>query len=653
MIIDPNWKRIAYSKFGGAVTSIQEEKVAPPNLAQCRNFTFAPDGLYPRTGYKELGANQPIVSAEGWITAFGRFVLIYDPAYGVKILDLSSPSTYGDLISNTGKTGAKFANTGNFAYVSYHDSTQLGVGSGKVVCKVGVLFHADDLFPAPMTTAFGSVTEPGSGEITAGSHNLAYLVRYRHGATLQLSPHSSSSVPPTPATLLPKSFTATGGANASVSITATWPSDAVGVYLCMTPKHNSALYLEVPSSYQAVTGGATSSITFTWSISDESLMAAADEDSELQHSKRLLLLTKATQGAAPFAPHNFVAYGERLLYLTTQLDASGQKEGFVYASNRNRWQEIYSNKSFLRLKSKGIILCGQEMDGEVHLFGPSVTQAARDNLSDPVAWSTRVSSNAIGTQSINGISYNNDLRVIFVAHTSGLYAYNGAYPANPLSYWNDDLWQQINWNYPHLVQVVDDPEKKVVHVVAAINGSSSVNAWWTWDYREGTAHNKVRFSDRTMALYAVRGLVLVKNTATSNSLAYDKSEVWAFTAASGKIRYPKTTGDTDLYKDGTAAIDYLIQPAFPPASTDAKKMLHGWSGNVAGEGELTSQLVNKAGTRAIDLATLMLEEDNTESVSRQGSIVDAFPGVVIQMNTAGHYFRLTDLELYWSVYSNV
>lgn len=74
--------------------------------------------------------------------------------------------------------------------------------------------------------------------------------------------------------------------------------------------------------------------------------------------------------------------------------------------------------------------------------------------------------------------------ITFLADISGLVLFNGTFLKPEVTWKVRDWWKQINFNYYHKVQVVNDPENQRLYVIAPINGATECNAFLMGDYSD-------------------------------------------------------------------------------------------------------------------------------------------------------------------------
>jgi hypothetical protein len=119
------------------------------------------------------------------------------------------------------------------------------------------------------------------------------------------------------------------------------------------------------------------------------------------------------------------------------------------------------------------------VDHETSLFIQTQdrTYITVDNGNDPDTWRCDPIDKAIGAEcfSVSKIldSRGTSIRRFFQGDKSGLYCFeSGTFQDPPFSVNIHDLWQRINKNQFNKVQVIDDPESKVVHIAIPLENAT-------------------------------------------------------------------------------------------------------------------------------------------------------------------------------------
>lgn len=133
-------------------------------------------------------------------------------------------------------------------------------------------------------------------------------------------------------------------------------------------------------------------------------------------------------------------------------------------------------------------VCYREIRGIGYSFKENSGYGIEDNGGDPSTWGARqiwAGNGPVGASAID-IAGQDDSEFAIWAHRSGLYMFTGQAPML-ISRERLADWETINWDYGHLVKVRIDQKRRLVHVLAPINGSTVVNTRFTMDYYFGTA----------------------------------------------------------------------------------------------------------------------------------------------------------------------
>jgi len=226
-------------------------------------------------------------------------------------------------------------------------------------------------------------------------------------------------------------------------------------------------------------------------------------------TRNLNLLTQTAAGAAPFSPLATFRYGTQIGYVVN--DATYGPG--VFFGDENKPQTLNAARNLVR---PGVpVVNGFEIQGVCYLYGPNGTHSTQSNGRDPSTWITRLVDASIGSPSPHGVFVNVALGMAWVASKSGLYRFaGGRYDLNPISQYQSE-WARINWAAAHTIQVVDDSVRKVVMVLAPLDGVSTPNAILTWHYKDGVTPDKAKFSYHYIALgYTMGGIGIVQNDTT-------------------------------------------------------------------------------------------------------------------------------------------
>lgn len=440
-----------------------------------------------------------------------------------ELVFVSGASVDLDLNATYLVTGTPTATTFTFATVNVAN------GVYNEATLVIASFVKDNLFQGPMSYTPSAPTEPGAGVITVGSHRLGYMIEFRSGFTTRPSPDSGAT-PPNISSFTPVVFTASGSKNLSWTLNTTWRTGAIKVHVIMSPVSNPNRYFKVPGANAVVIGGVASSVTIVSDISDEDLIANAQEV-----TNSLNFWTCDVSDVAPFNPSVVFLTGDRMSYITRILDSLGNYASAAVFSEIGKYQQITADQNVIQLPGNQDMTTGCSLaDGATYLLGSQWTYRTRDNGQVPGLWPTPqlVSAN-IGSPSIRGICPSADGAYCWVASRGGLYLFAGIYPELPVSYLSQPTWDRINWAVPQAVQVKDNPTTKQVFVMACLDSATTPNYILTLDYTDGKTYDTVRFSLDSIRNTAFGAMEVVKNTAPTNTggvplptSVYSKQELW-------------------------------------------------------------------------------------------------------------------------------
>lgn len=221
-----------------------------------------------------------------------------------------------------------------------------------------------------------------------------------------------------------------------------------------------------PNTYYAVPGavalannlGAT---TITISIDDYDLAATGTDVTAYT-----LLLTQSAGGSAPFNPSSIFTYSSRVCY------AMVDQYGFpgLAISDPNNYQSLTADQHIIYLAGQDAPVSGCELRGVCYIASEQAFYSAEDNGDVPVTWVPPAKvDGSIGILAPDCLTFNPSLGYAGVASIRGLYLFQGGiFPPLPLSYYNDQDWQRINWNVPTTVKLLDDAINKRFIVLAPL-----------------------------------------------------------------------------------------------------------------------------------------------------------------------------------------
>lgn len=560
------YQHAAVTEFRGQWTSTEPTDIPATHALDAANVQYRPGEVLTRAGFGVFySLGERARSLYNWVrnttTAIptGNALIYIAPSSGKAriIPDLSSP-TPSDLFTLTNMTNAVIVQAGVQAFIAPLLDNGTSAGQLRIIRAFGAAINVDKAFIGPMT-ATPVVTETWTaGECTPGLHKWAYLVESRNGGMSRLCPVSGAPSD----TFSPVSATLEGDKQVSVGWTATYAAEASLVHLCMTTARNPDRWYRVPGATLAVMAGVPFPLTFTVSISDESLDGLATEVTDRQDG-----FCQDSSGNGPFNPHAVVEIGNRMGYMTTL-----NGNDLIYVSDPNDPQAITANKHRVYLPGFRKMTAAIEMGGALYVWGPSWTYAKGITTDYPVNWpEATLVDGQIGAGGPHCVDANAAMGYVFVANPSGLWLFNGgSYAEKPMSYNQDDLWRRINWTTPTKIIVKDMPSVNKVRVWAPIDAATDPNYCFTFDYQLGASPEAVAFSLDSIAGRSVDGMCLFKNPSTS------QMEVMLSAKESTKLLRELDTAEANWWLDeGTWAITSFYETALLPGlPTGLSKLLN-------------------------------------------------------------------------------
>ncbi len=594
-MLDPSFSSVVNKDFSGAWLLPDATSVPLRNALQSQNVAYAPGNVGTRLGFSlALSTTDSISAMYNWVSFLGNLLLWYRTTdRSLRKLDISvgsGPTTViaGDLIGYA----ATFAEAGARLYLSFFSSAGVGASGCRVLTYQAPNFVSDLAFRPPMTYVPPSPIQPGVGSVTAGIHNLGYRIGHRSGFVGRLCPDSGVGTTPSLTTFVPIQFTAAGNSYLSWTLLTTWPVDAISVYAVMTPVDNLADYRMIPGAVQAVTGGATSAITFTIDISDD-LLTETGEDA----TDALQLLTNSVSDTPQFLPSAVLTHGNRMVYVTRIMNSVGGFSSALFISDLpaefRSYQTINVTRSLIQIPGLRQITTAASVNGSLFIFGPEWTYRTADNGSDPSTWATPILVDGRrGTLSIRGVEVSPSGLFAWVAASDGLYYFQGQFTALPISYYEQPDWDRINWNVPNAVQVKDDPGIKKVYVMACLDAATTPSHKLTWDYTKGYTPEKVQYSIDSIQSYNMGSMELTKNSLPGSVVAAaQKKELWLGSSDIDGLLRRNSVSDTDPYLDNHFPIFSIYETSLYPQGRENVSgeiyQHHGAEYRLTGEGVLS------------------------------------------------------------------
>lgn len=151
-------------------------------------------------------------------------------------------------------------------------------------------------------------------------------------------------------------------------------------------------------------------------------------------------------------------------------------------------------------------VCYREIRGVGYSFKENSGFEVISNGGDPSTWTPRQAwggNGPVGALAID-IAGQDDSEFAIWAHRSGLYLFAGQHP-ELISREQETAWNTINWDYGHIIKVKIDHVRRLVYVLAPINGSTTINARFVMNYYFGTGDPVVFVQRRGILVPNVEG----------------------------------------------------------------------------------------------------------------------------------------------------
>lgn len=614
--------------FRGPIIEPQAEVSDIPSDASllAENVSYFAGRIQCREGHEAVYSGLR-ASPYNWTNSSGNWLLALSGTSVVRRdLSTGSESTLGSVAS---ASRASFQQAGNRVYMSLRDSS--GAAAGEARVWDGNAFAK--IAPAPLA-AVPSVSQVIAGGVTAGMHRVAYIVQSASGYLGRPGPVVAGAFSPV-------EFTATGSNAATVSITATWPSWASVVWVLMTTAENPEKYFFVPEGYATVAGGTTSTVGVVVDCSDERLELVAE-----QATDHFFLATQDASGNGPISPTHCFAYSNRMVYLAADT---------AYFSDLRNYEALALDRNAIKLPDGKPMTSGGSIRGVCYLVGPSYTYSIQDTgVGDPPrAWPTPVLvSGSIGTPSPLGFAVNSDYGYAWVAAEGGLYYFDGSsYSEMPASYWQTPVWERINWNYAHLIEVVDHSPSQRVFVAVPLDGATQLSHILVFDYSKGRTHDRIMFSLDSLAGVSIYGMALVRNQATK------RLDLWLATDSAGGTvarRYTrKEMADSPSTRYNDMGLSYMTRfraAAVPTVASQRPIRLRNRAVDlrITGSGIVTVTAKGLDSTKSQQLGLVTLSQTPGDLVRRRFHIISPAVTYDFVMPVSNTWFSLSGLRSYYS-----
>ena len=262
------------------------------------------------------------------------------------------------------------------------------------------------------------------------------------------------------------------------------------------------------------------------------------------------------------------------------------------------------------------------------------TYATQDS-GDPIsAWSIIPIDKSIGTE-CHGfgrvLDFGSDVEdIVFTADRGGLRVFNGSFAGTPLSQAIKDIWNRINGDYFHTVEMVIDPTNNYLYICVPLDTATQPNAILYADFSEGLDEIKWTtwtFPDNpiTIVLDIIKGKPIFK-----------------FGTEFGIYKL-----DDSLHRDYGHAIESWIK--FPLLPQESESVINHFTGarvRVKGTGKLLVTVNGLNGSNEIVGENLSLDQTSPTSQVSLFDFTGEVCSVKLRMTEKDDFFNLTKLILY-------
>lgn len=669
MSLLPDFPSIELDDFGGAWLLSDPSMVPLRGALLAKNVEYSSGEVASRHGFAvpagsifpasiSLGAMYvwyaPFSSMTGFASSTDSALAYLDtaaPAVEVYLLSGGHLFSVGYSVGAT-SAAATLVGVGLRLYFVTSTTTQAGVTLGVLAPLSDGTSSRAIMFASPMTYVPSAPTEPSAGLITAGVHRLAYVVEDHSGFMSRLSPDAGTLAPPDLTTFSPLTFTATGAKNASWTLNPTqWPQGSAYVSVAMTTTTNLNQYYIVPGTRTAVPSDfSASSKTIAFSISDADLASRGTDA-----TPNLYWLTRRPgTEALPFTVRHIALFGERMAYLASAADLSGNPIDALYISERNSYQSITADQHVKQLPGQRSMTTMFRMGTTNYICGPHEIYSLSDNNDVPVTWPTpRLVDGRCGTLAVRGVEVSPSGDFAWVADQGGLYVFTGgSITALAVSYEQTPDWNRINWSKAYCVQIKDDAANKRVYVMVPLDAATTPSHIMMWDYTDGTTYDKVRYSLNNLTSYSLGAMELVRNDlAAAVAGTKKKVELWLGSSTTAVILRQLSDFDTNPYRDNGVAITSTYRTAPLPGRAAARGLInqhHGFKLRITGAGTMTPKMYDIDAAKSFTCTALTLATAPDVDALFLGDLLGELGFAEFSTSTLDTYWSIAYLCWYYS-----
>lgn len=166
-------------------------------------------------------------------------------------------------------------------------------------------------------------------------------------------------------------------------------------------------------------------------------------------------------------------------------------------------------------------VCYREIRGIGYSFKENSGFVVETSGGDPSTWTPRQvwgGNGPVGPAAID-IGGQDDSEFAIWAHRSGVYLFTGTAP-KLISREQEDAWNTINWDYGHIIKVRIDHVRRLVHILAPINGSTTCNVRFVMNYYFGMSDPVVFVQRRGILVPNVEGRKWSQDDLNFNDAVY-------------------------------------------------------------------------------------------------------------------------------------
>lgn len=565
---------VKFKGFNGVWSRGADANCPEDHLTDCYNCTFPGPG---QVSIREAFGVQNDIP--------GRTILsfaVVQLAIGPALLTLNNDGTLYDETHET--LLGTFTGADDFVVLSVYGRAFISLKTKQKAYSGGYLYYYDGVtfgqtgWEAPATQA--TLTQPNAGTTEAGVHVITVCF---------ISPTGYLSSPGPAATI-----NSDGSHTITITNIPTGPAGTTGRVLLASKADQSELFF-VPGG----TINDNTTTTFEYDKHDASLVVSADYLNNL-------LYPIPSCAAIKFYRGRLVLIGRDTYPDSILVSNQNDPETFNLVNNVFTIPPEYGANT-----SAG----GMVIRDILYITKPNATYSVVDNGGEPGTWTVSIIDSAIGAFDCaisvfaSSMSAQDTLDSCIIANKRGVLFFGGTYPDTPLTYKIESIWQKINQNVLHKIQVAHDVWAKRVYLAVPLAPAASFgdritadpggenNLILLMDYQEGLTPQKVRWS-----VWTPEGAPYTKISVENFLLNYSSQPIIYQLAISGggtciyKLTNLIGTPDVGHLSALTAINQYIITPPIFPGGITVFNglMIHFAAGNKAVTPSLTNSSRNLA-----------------------------------------------------------